>query len=325
MLQQNRILSRLLTGAILALGLLLSGTGPASASKLVFIGTGGVTGVYYPTGGAICRLLNTERRVHGVRCAVESTGGSVYNIINVLNGDLDFGIAQTDVQWKAVNGKGKFTEKAEKLRSVFSIHSETAALVVRADSGITRASEIKGRKINLGNIGSGQRETSQDVLKVLNLTEADLKLAGDISSSDQGVALADGRIDGFFYMVGHPNEGMKDIFYMVKARLIPLSGPGFEQLVKENNYYVNSKTPGGIYRGVSEDVPTFAVKATLVTSSNVPDEIVYLVVKSVFSDLERFKALHPAYANLTAKSMLEGLSAPLHPGALRYYKEHGLK
>jgi len=290
----------------------------------VSVGTGGVTGVYYPTGGAICRLVNQRREQHGIRCSVESTGGSVYNTKNILAGELEFGVAQSDVQWAAVNGKPPFDAPQPKLRAVFSIHPETAVLVVRKDSGIRKAADLKGKRINLGNPGSGQRNTSGIVLQALGLTEGDLALAGNLRSSEQGDALRDNKIDGFFYTVGHPNGGLKDIFFSTDALLIPLVGPGFDKIIADAPYYVHAETPGGIYRGVPDPVATFAVKATFVTSSDVPENVVYELVKSVFDDLEAFKKLHPAYRHLTAKMMLEGLSAPLHAGAEKYFKEKGL-
>ena len=297
----------------------------AEAVKFISIGTGGVTGVYYPTGGAICRRVNKDRKRHGIRCTVESTGGSVYNIKNVLAGELDFGVAQSDVQWKAVNGVKPFRKKEPKLRAVFSGHPETASLVVRKDSGIRVASDIRGKRVNLGNPGSGQRNTSAVVLQALGLTESDLSLAGGLRSSEQGDALRDNKIGAFFYMVGHPNGGIKDIFFSTDARMIPLVGPAFDRLVKNAPYFVHAETPGGMYRGVDNAVKTFAVKATFITSSDVSTDVVYNVVKAVFDDLKAFKKLHPAFRNLTVKQMLDGLSAPFHRGALKYYRERGWK
>jgi hypothetical protein len=303
-----------------------AGTGPRisrAADQFISIGTGGVTGVYYPTGGAICRQVNKERSRHHIRCTVEATGGSVYNVKNVLAGELDFGIAQSDVQYKAVHGEDPFDSRQSKLRAVFSIHPETAILVVRAQAGIGKAQDMKGKRINIGNPGSGTLATAEVVLDAIGMKKDDLALAGDLRSSEHGDALRDNKIDGFFFLVGHPNGGLKDIFYSTEARLVPLVGPGFDKIVKQYPYYVKASTPGGIYRGVDKDVPTFAVKATFVNSADVPDNVVYELVKAVFDDLDSFKKLHPAYEHLTHEQMLEGLSAPLHPGAIKYYKEKG--
>lgn len=297
--------------------------GDAGGVQFISIGTGGVTGVYYPTGGAICRRVNQDRERHNIRCSVESTGGSVYNTKNVLAGELDFGIVQSDVQYKAVHGEDPFDGEQDKLRAVLSIHPETAILVVRADSGIRKPEDMKGKRINIGNPGSGTLATAEVVLDALGMQKSDLALAGDLRSSEHGDALRDNKIDGFFFLVGHPNGGLKDIFFSTDARLVPLTGPAFDQIVDQYPYYVKASTPGGIYRGVPDAVPTFAVKATFVSSADVPENVVYEVVKAVFDDLDAFKGLHPAYENLTHEMMLEGLSAPLHPGAEKYYKEKG--
>lgn len=298
-------------------------SGERSSVRFVTIGTGGVTGVYYPTGGAICKRVGERSAENRIQCNAESTGGSIYNVKNVVNGELDFGITQSDVQWKASRGEPPFTEPLSELRAVLSLHRETAVLVVRRDSGIDTPKDLAGKKINLGNPGSGHEATARVILDVLGVSEGDLSLAGSLRSSEQGDALRDNRIDGFLYTVGHPNGGLKDVLYSVDARILPLDGAAFQQLVSTQPYYVSATTPGGMYRGVDKPVPTIAVKATMVTSSRVPDDVVYEVTKAVFDDLEAFKALHPAYRELTPQRMLEGLSAPLHPGARRYYEERG--
>lgn len=304
---------------------LLAPIEPAQAARFISIGTGGINGVYFPVGGAICRLVNQNRKTHGLRCSVESTGGSVYNIRNVLSGELEFGFAQSDVQWRAWNGAAPFTAKETKLRSVFSLYGETAMLVVRKDAKIANATEIRGKRINLGNPGSGQRATADVVLNVLGLKEADLALAGRYHSVEQGDALRDGRIDGFFYMVGHPAPGIRDLFNAMDATMLPLTGPGFERMTWDTKYYVKDDIPGGLYRGVPQPVKTFSVKATLVTTSDVEDEVVYNVVKAVFDDIEAFRKMHPALGLLKERAMFETLTAPIHPGAQRFYEEKALR
>lgn len=298
-------------------------SGGRSNVRFVTIGTGGVTGVYYPTGGAICKRVSDHREAHGIQCNVESTGGSVYNVKNVASGELDFGIAQSDVQWKAARGEAPFTTPLGDIRAMFSLHPETAVLVVRRDAGIEGPADLTGKRINLGNPGSGQEATARVILDALGLPAEGLALAGSLRSSEQGDALRDNRIDGFLYTVGHPNGGLKDILYSVDATILALDGAPFERLVGAHPYYIVAETPGGMYNGVVEPVPTIAVKATMITSARVPDEVVYHVTKAVFDDLDAFKALHPAYRDLTPERMLEGLSAPLHPGAQRYYQERG--
>jgi uncharacterized protein len=312
-----------------AAGLLLaSATGPTTAAEQQFIsiGTGGVTGVYYPTGGAICRLVNKGRKEHGIRCSVESTGGSVYNVNTIREGELDFGIAQSDVQYNAYNGTSQFQEQGpfEKLRAVFSIHPEPFTVVARADSGIKTFADLAGKRVNIGNPGSGQRETMEVVMNALGWDKSTFALAAELKSAEQSQALCDNKIDAMVFTVGHPSGSIKEATTSCDSVLIPVTGPEIDKLVEENAYYRKATIPGGMYRGTDEDVETFGVGATLVTSADVPDEVVYIVVKSVFEDFDQFKKLHPAFANLKPEEMIkDGLSAPLHDGAVKYYKEQG--
>jgi TRAP-type uncharacterized transport system substrate-binding protein len=284
---------KLLT-ATLALGSMM-GTS-AIAEDFITIGTGGVTGVYYPTGGAICRLVNKGRKDHGIRCSVESTGGSVYNINTIREGELEFGVAQSDWQYHAYNGTSKFADagKFEELRAVFSVHPEPFTVVARADAGISTFDDLKGKRVNIGNPGSGQRGTMEVLLEAKGWTTGDFALATELKAAEQSAALCDNQIDAMVYTVGHPS-------------------------------YRSANIPGGMYRGNDSDTMTFGVGATFVSSTAVSDEAVYTVVKSVMENIEDFRKLHPAFANLDPKAMATaGLSAPLHPGAAKYYKEAGL-
>jgi len=312
-----------------AAGLMLAGaTGPTAAQEQQFvsIGTGGVTGVYYPTGGAICRLVNKGRKEHGVRCSVESTGGSVYNINTIREGELDFGVAQSDWQYHAYNGTSKFEGDGafEKLRAVFSVHPEPFTVVARADSGIESFADLAGKRVNIGNPGSGQRGTMEVVMGTLGWDKDTFALASELKSAEQSQALCDNKIDAMVFTVGHPSGSIKEATTSCDSVVIPVTGPEIDKLVEENSYYRKATIPGGMYRGTDEDVETFGVGATFVTSSDVPEEVVYVVVKAVFEDFDQFKKLHPAFADLKPEEMIkDGLSAPLHDGAAKYYKEKG--
>jgi TRAP transporter TAXI family solute receptor len=314
----------------LATGILLAGASVATASAETFItiGTGGVTGVYYPTGGAICRLVNKDRKEHGIRCSVESTGGSVYNINTMRAGELDMGIVQSDVQYKALKGEGEEFQDAgplEDLRAVFSVHPEPFTVVARADSGIETFDDLKGKRVNVGNPGSGQRSTMEVLMNAKGWTMDDFALASELKSAEQAQALADNKIDAIVFTVGHPSGSIQEATTTVDAKLIPVTGPEVDKLVADNPYYSKAVIPGGMYRGTDNDVDTFGVRATFVTTAEVPDEVVYQVVKAVFENFDDFKKLHPAFANLKKEEMVSAaLSAPLHPGAEKYYKEAGL-
>ncbi|PJR14547.1 TAXI family TRAP transporter solute-binding subunit [Sinorhizobium meliloti] len=314
-----------LSAALLSAALFFSGSA-AAQQKFVTIGTGGVTGVYYAAGGAICRLLNKDRKTHGIRCSVESTGGSAFNVNTIKEGELDFGMAQSDVQYNAFKGDEAFKEGGAHadLRAVFSIHPEPFTVLAHPNAGVTKFEDFKGKRFNVGNPGSGTRASMERLLGAMGWTLADFSLASELKADEHGPALCDGKIDGFFYGVGHPSANIQDPTTTCAAKLVPLTGEVVDKLVADNPYYAKATIPGGLYNNNPEDTETFGVLATLVTSANVPEESVYALTKAVFENFDEFKSLHPAFANLEpAKMIKDGLSAPLHPGAEKYYKEKG--
>lgn len=299
----------------------------AMAEEFITIGTGGVTGVYYPTGGAICRLVNKGRKEHGIRCSVESTGGSVYNINTIREGELEFGVAQSDWQYHAYNGTSKFEDAGafEGLRAVFSVHAEPFTVVARADSGIKTFEDLKGKRVNIGNPGSGARGTMEVLMEAKGWTTDDFTLASELKPAEQAAALCDNQIDAMVFTVGHPSGTIQEATTACDSVLVTVDGDAVAGLVNDNPFYRTATIPGGMYRGNDADTATFGVGATFVTSADVSEEAVYAVVSSVMENIEDFKKLHPAFANLDPKEMATaGLSAPLHPGAAKYYKEKGL-
>lgn len=317
---------RTVMGMVSAAAISVAGAATAQDQQFITIGTGGVTGVYYPTGGAICRLVNKGRKEHGIRCSVESTGGSVYNINTIREGELEFGVAQSDWQFHAYNGSSRFEEAGafEDLRAVFSVHPEPFTVVARADSGITNFDDLKGKRVNIGNPGSGQRGTMEVLLEAKGWTTGDLGLATELKAAEQSAALCDNQIDAMVYTVGHPSGSIQEATTACDSVLVTVDGGAVEGLINDNPYYRSATIPGGMYRGSDADVSTFGVGATFVTSATVSDEAVYAVVSSVFENFEDFTKLHPAFANLKPEEMAnDGLSAPLHPGAAKYYKEQG--
>src|SRR5688572_27167239 len=307
------------------IALLAAGPAAAQDQRFITIGTGGVTGVYYAAGGAICRLLNKDRKAHGIRCSVESTGGSAFNINTIQQGELDFGMSQSDVQFNALNGKGEYDGKAfTDLRAVFAIHPEPFTVLVRPDAGVTKFEDLKGKRFNVGNPGSGTRASLERLLAAMGWTLGDFSLASELKADEHGPALCDGKIDGFFYGVGHPSANIQDPTTSCGAKLLPITGAAVDKLVSDKPYYAKATIPAGLYPGNAQATETYGVLATLVSSSKVPAESVYAVVKAVFDNFEEFKKLHPALANLKPEDMVKnGLSAPLHEGAAKYYREKG--
>ncbi len=316
-----------LVGAFVAASTVV-GAGAASAQDtFIAIGTGGVTGVYYPTGGAICRLVNRDRSDHGVRCGVESTGGSVFNINAIRGGELEFGVAQSDWQFHAFNGTSRFEEQGpfEELRAVFSVHPEPFTVVARADAGISTFEDLQGKRVNVGNPGSGQRGTMEVLMGAMGWTMDDFAVASELQAAEQSQALCDNNIDAMIYTVGHPSGSIQEATTACDSVLVTVANDAVTQLVEENSFYRTATIPGGMYRGNDGDVQTFGVGATFVTSADVPEEVVYTVVSAVFENIDQFRGLHPAFANLDPAEMAnDGLSAPLHPGAERYFREAGL-
>lgn len=307
----------------------LVGSAPAlAADKLVSLGTGGVTGVYYPAGGAICRLVNRNRKEHGIRCVVESTGGSINNLESLREGELDLGIAQSDWLYHAVKGDELFASQGpnSKLRVVFSLHSEPFTVLARKDRNISSFDQLKGKRLNIGNPGSGMRATMEELMKAMGWNEKSFASLSEIRASDQGQALCDNKIDAMIYAAGHPNGAIQQTTMLCPTRLIGVSGPAIDAFLSERPYYSYASIPGGMYAGNPEAIKTFGVRAVLVASEDVDPAIVYELVKAVFDNLDNFKTLHPVFATLNARDMVEDADAiaPLHEGARRYFREKGL-
>jgi TRAP transporter TAXI family solute receptor len=274
----------------------------------------------------VSRMLNKKEKDYGIKATVDATSGSVYNINAALNGDLDFGIAQSDRQFQACNGLKPWKEKQTKLRSVFSIYPESITLLASEPSNIKEIKGLKGKKVSIGSAGSGTLLNALDVLNVFKIRKEDLNLENTEPIEAPGL-VQDGRLDAFFFTVGHPNGNIKEATSgRIKMFIVPIKGKKIDELIEANPYYAKSIIPKEFYPNStnSGDIETVGVKATLVTSEDVDEDIVYALTKEVFENLDEFKKLHPAYKVVTKENMLKGLSAPIHKGAMKYYKEAGL-
>lgn len=308
---------------------LMSSYAPAAgaADKTVTIGTAGVTGVYYPAGGAICRLVNRGRKEHGIRCTVESTGGSINNLEAINKGDLELGVVQSDLLYDAYNGTEVFSDVGadKKMRGLFALHPEPFTVVVRKDAKINAFDDLKKKKVYLGAPGSGMRATMEQLMHEKGWTDKTFSTVVDLKMSDQAQALCGGKIDAMIYAGGHPNGAIQQITSMCPTKLLDVDGDIIDKMIADHPYYTHAIIPGGMYVGNPKDVHTFGVRAVLVSSAELDDNTVYEIVKAVFENLDNFKTLHPVFATLNAKQMaLTGNNAPIHPGALKYYKEKGL-
>lgn len=307
--------------------------GQAQERQFISIGTGGPTGVYFQVGQAVCQMVHAEAAEgrdegmkHGLRCSAPSTGGSTYNISQIAQGELDFGVAQSDWQHHAYNCSAEDKVTCfEDLRAVFSVHPEPYQIIAGQNSGIESWEDLEGKRFNIGNPGSGQRGTTEELINGHGWSMDKFEQTSELTSTEQASALCDGKIDAFGYTVGVPNAGVSVATDGCDAYIVDLSDdPVAAKLVDENPYYAWATIPEGTYKTSDEDVKTFGVKATFVTSASVSEDIVYTVTKAVFENLETFQQLHPAFANLAPEEMIsDGNSAPLHPGAEKYYKEKG--
>jgi len=295
------------------------------STDFITLGTGEINGTYYPTGQFLCKFVNRIKTQTNIKCSVESTGGSVYNINSIKSGKLNFAIAQSDTIHQAINGISKFNKKPiKKLRSVIGLYSELFTLVSRKDAAINTIGELKGKRVNLGNSESGSELTTLELFKEYGINKNDLLLSSSLKIADTEDALIDNKIDAYFFMVGHPADNIKNAAKALPISIIPISGNKVDKFIKKFDYFSKDVIPAGLYEGVNEPIPTFSVKAVLLTSADTSEEMAYTFAKAIVENLEEFKKLHPAYQHISKKSLLDGLSAPLHKGAKRYYKEIGL-
>ncbi len=312
------------SSVVTLIAILLMPFSALAATKYISIGTGAITGVYYPSGGAICRLLNRGRKEHGIRCSVESTGGSVSNLNAIRSGAIDFGIVQSDWQYQAYNGANFFADQKpfEELRSVFSLYTETFTIAVKEDSQINNLDDILNKKVNFGPLGSGMYATMKVLMDVKGWDQDSFESVSYLQPSEQPKALCEGEIDVMVYAAGNPNGVLQEATQACKVKIIDIDQETIDKLIKVNPFYVKSVIPGGMYAGNSQDINTFGVMASLVTSVKTDDEIVYNLIKATFDNFDNFKTLHPVFASLDKPKMVRaGNSAPIHPGALRYFKE----
>ncbi|AHG76607.1 TRAP transporter solute receptor [Mannheimia varigena USDA-ARS-USMARC-1296] len=305
---------------------LVMGTASVQAAEtFVTIGTGGQTGVYYVVGQSICQLVNRDSAKTGVKCNAPSTGASVANLNAIAAKEMDMGIAQSDWQYHAYNGSSSFEgKKNDKIRAIFSLHPEPFTVMARTDANIKSFDDLKAKRVNVGDPGSGTRATMNVILAAKGWTDKDFKVASELKPSEMASVMCDNNLDAITYNVGHPNGALKEAAASCDAKLVPVTGPEIDKLVADHSYYAKATIPGGLYKGSDEPTETFGVYATLVTSADVDADKVYNVTKAVFDNFDRFKRLHPAFENLKQEEMIKNaLSAPLHEGAVRYYKEKG--
>ena len=293
----------------------------------VVIATGPIAGIYLPAGNLIATAVNIEVETHGIQAKAKSTEGSVFNINAIMTGTMEFGIAQSDMVYKAGKGLGEWekTGRQEDLRAMFSLHAESVVLVAADDANIKTIQDLRRKRVGIGEIGSGSRQNA-----ILALENAGIDYTKDFTAKGMSLAavagvLRQGGIDAFFHTVGHPNMALI-IATSARRRVHFVPITGVDKLLEKYPYYTKTTVPKKFYPKATNtrDVKTFGVMATFITSAKVPDRVVYTITKQVFENLESYQTVHPAGEDLTKETMLECLTAPIHPGAQKYYDEAGL-
>lgn len=310
---------------IIALGSPFTSSAGASDGR-VTIGTGSRNGVYHQVGRALCRLLGAAPGAEAITCKARSSGGSIANLRSLRAGDIEFAIAQSDAQYRAVHGIDAFIgDQADgDLRSVLSLHGEAFTLVARRDAGIEQLRDLVSKRVNIGNPGSGQRGTMEIVMLAMGWERRSFSLINELPASQQSLALCHDNVQAMVYTAGHPNSSVAQAVRLCDAVIVEVSGRPIDILIAKYPFYERMDIPGGLYAGNPHDVRTFGVLATLVTSAKVDSERVYQLTKTLFENLDSLRRQHPSLRHLIPENMISrGLTAPLHEGALRYYKERG--
>ncbi len=300
----------------------------AVALTEITIGTGGKTGVYYPTGKAICKAVNKNTRTHGIHCTAVTTNGSIDNIDRLRAGKINFAIVQSDTQFYAVKGYGPFRKAGpdQDLRAALSFFSETFTVVARADTPIRTLNDLKGKRVNIGNPGSGQRTDMELVMGLKKWSKSDFALATELTSTQHGPALCSNKIDAFVFVAGHPNNSIKETADHCDIRLVQTYDTTIKKLIDRYPYYSRVRIPANTYKNNPTSIPTYGVKATFLTSAQTPDKIVKTVIQSIFDDFIDFRFQHRAFFHLEPEEMVRTKhSAPLHPGAAAYFRNMGYK
>ncbi|HLJ19498.1 MAG TPA: TAXI family TRAP transporter solute-binding subunit [Stellaceae bacterium] len=299
----------------------------ALAPTPVTLATGTPGGIYHPVGNAICRMFNLPDQDQAKPCVAVSSDGSVANIRSIESGNSTFGLSQTDVAYAAFHGEGPFAAAGPdpKLRMLIALYPEEFTVVAGADTGIRDFKDLRGKLVGIGKSGSGYTFTRDVVLGFYGWAILDPEHVLELDPAEQNQALCSKKVDAIIFEAGNPNGLTQEATTGCQARLVRVAGPPIDRLLATHPYYIASVIPGGMYAGNPNDVRTFGTQAVLVTSSNQPDEVAYAVVKAVFENFGDFRRLHPALSTLNVKDMVPSEAViPIHPGAMRYFREAGL-
>jgi uncharacterized protein len=336
-----RVLRVALTGMLAgALGLCALGAGAsATAQEMTFfrIGTGGVTGTYYPIGGLIADIISSPPGARtcerGGSCGVpglvgiaQSSNGAVANVDAISSGALESGFTQSDIAHWAYTGTGIYEGKppVKNLRAIANLYPESIHLVARKGAGISSVKDLAGKRVSLDEPGSGTLVNARVILDAFGLSEDDLQ-AEHIKPTVGLSKMRDNQLDAFFFVAGYPTGSVEELCATVGCELIPINGPEVDSLLEHYPFFARDVIPAGTYAGVPE-TPTVSVGAQWVVAAEVDEDLVYGITKALWHENARI-LLDEGHARghaITLETALDGVSIPLHPGAARYYREVGL-
>ncbi|WP_421329101.1 TAXI family TRAP transporter solute-binding subunit [Aeromonas veronii] len=285
-------------------------------SQALTIGTGPLNGVYYPTGGAICRVLNAGHALHGDSCTVQSTRGSMANLKALGKGEVQLALVQSDVLHHALHGTGPFSGQGanNELRSLFRLYQESLTLLAAPNSGITTLADIEGKRVYPGNKGAGEQITSQALMAAMGWQPGQFAAYQLKSDSEPLEGLCDGSLDAAFVVAGHPSLAVGDLISRCKVRLIPIEGEQIDTLLKQHPYYQRSRIAANLYPGQTTAINNIGMSAELVALASLPDPIVRTVRDTLLARVKQFSRLHPALSKVTPEQLQAQTELPLHAG-----------
>ena len=313
----------LAAGAVLAAMVVFftgcNGNSDVEGKKFLNIGTGGTAGTYYPIGGAMAEILNKE--IPGMSASAQSTGASVANVNMLGDGTIDLATVQNDIAYYAAHGTEMFVDKkVDGLKGVASLYPETCQFVTLKSSGIKSLSELKGKRIAVGAVGSGVEANVRQILAAYGISYDDID-AQYLSFAEGASALKDGNVDVAVLTAGYPTASVQDIAAQNPVRLLPVEDKIADDLIAKYPFYTKTVIPGGTYAGFDEAVPSVSVMAMLVAGPTVNEELGYKVTKAIFSHLDRLQAAHAVGKQITRDSVKAGMSLPMNEGAEKYFNE----
>lgn len=301
---------------------LLSGCSANQTKSNLILATGGTSGTYYPLGGAMAQIWNSK--ITNMNVTAQSTGASAENLRLLNKGEAELGIVQNDVMDYAFNGIASFEgEKLSNFSVIATLYPEVVQIAATTESGIKTIEDLKGKRVSVGDAGSGVEFNSQQILEIYGLTFDDIKKS-NLSFKESGDGLQNGTLDACFITAGVPNAALQELAMSRELVLIPIDQEHADTLIEKYGYYTQTIIPKDTYKDVTEDISAVSIKATLAVNKKVSDDVAYNITKALFENLDELGSAHAKGKEISLEEAVKGISVDIHPGALKYYKEKGL-